>query len=130
MNESRLACVLVVEFDTVQRALIELSLKRNHFLPVICQELEDVQNLIREHQPEVLLLDLYLPGANSLDLLRELRREGLLLKRSTIILSAMGFPEIVQKAMLAGADDFIVKPFDPAALISRIQKNIERKAQA
>ncbi len=126
MAEERLAHILVVVFDTLQRDLIVMALNRGTYRPVICEDLAQIRPLIKEHQPAVLLIDLYLPGTNGLELLKDLSREGLLKQRSTIVISAMGFPEIINQVIALGVDDFLVKPIYPDLLLARIQRVVNK----
>ncbi len=124
MTDPSPVSILVIEFDALQRDLIALTLRRSGFNPILSSDLTEARQTIRERQPQVVLVDLYLPGTNGLDFIRDLRSEGLLEGRSAIALSALGFPEIVGNAIQAGADDFILKPVDPAVLISRVKRHI------
>ncbi len=126
MAGEQLPRVLVVEFDTLQRDLIVMALNRGAYRPVICDDLSSLRPLMIEHQPAVLLIDLYLPGTNGLDLLKELSREGLLKQRSTIVISAMGFPEIINQVIALGVADFLVKPIYPDLLLKRIQRVVSK----
>jgi len=126
MTDNHLVRVLVVEFDPLHRDLIILALNRGSYAPVVCSDLSQLRHLIEEHHPKVLLIDLNLPGINGLDLLKGLVQDGLLKQSSVIVISAMGFPEIVNQAINMGVDDFLVKPILPDLLLARIQKAINK----
>jgi DNA-binding response OmpR family regulator len=121
MTADAAARVLVLIFDSPQRDLIVLALKRSGYAPVVCDELPRVRDLIAIHQPAILLLDLVLPGMNGLDLLRALAREGLLAGRFIMTVSAMGFPEVVRQAAMAGVHAFLVKPVRTDVMIERLK---------
>jgi DNA-binding response OmpR family regulator len=76
-------------------------------------------------RPQVIVLDILLPQMNGLDLLRELKSRGLLEKSQVIVISGLGYREVVQQAIQAGAKDFIVKPFDVEVLGERVRKALE-----
>ena len=80
---------------------------------------------IHERHPDLILLDLFLPQQNGLDFLQRLKQSGLLVSIPVIVVSALGFPEIVQQAVQAGARDFLVKPIDTDMLVARVQKLFE-----
>ncbi len=65
-------------------------------------------------KPDMVLLDLFLPGCSGLDLLREFRKMGIRLGRSVpiLVVSSLGFREVVEQARELGAVDFILKPVD------------------
>ena len=80
--------------------------------------------LLAQEKPDLLLLDVMLPGVNGFDACRRIREEG---RRIPIIfLSAKG--DIVDKSVgfRAGGDDYVTKPFDPAEILLRIEANIRR----
>ena len=121
------AAVFVLLNDALQRDSIALTLRRNQMQPIFCETFDQARECFQASKPNAILIDLHLPGLNSLDLLRDLRRDGLLQHCAVVVLSSMGFPEVIRQAITAGADDFIVKPFDPDALIARLYRLIERK---
>lgn len=126
MTANRPAQVLVIESDPLLRDLIILALKRGAYFPLACVEPGDARRLIAQTEPSVVLVDLYLAGANGLDLIQELKRDGLLAGRSVIAISALSFSEIITQVIHAGADDFLVKPFAPDLLLSRIERLLAR----
>lgn len=83
----------------------------------------DVRITIQEEQilagivhwkPDLLLVDLLLPGCSALDLVRESKHLGVRLGKPipVLVVSALGFREVVEQAKAMGADDFILKPID------------------
>lgn len=102
--------VLIVEDDAVIRALIEKALARSYDYRVLAAD-DGVQGLelILDHQPDVLLLDLALPSLSGLDLMRELNRQRQ--RIPTIVITADGRPEQILNAFRLGAKDFLQKPF-------------------
>jgi CheY-like chemotaxis protein len=73
-------------------------------------------------RPELVLLDLFLPQINGLMLLASLRQIAGLETVPVIVLSTLGFPEIVEQAIAAGAQDFLLKPFDPELLAEKVSR--------
>ena len=120
------ASVIVFEPDRLQRDLIVLALRRNQLEPLICDDLSEARKYLLERKPDLLLLDLYLPGQNGLDFIQETQREGLLGNTKFIFISSIAFPEIIQKAIKMGAADFLVKPLNVELLVSRIQRALSR----
>jgi DNA-binding NtrC family response regulator len=114
--------VFVVVTDIMQRDLIVMALKRNHFNPFICNNLVELPSLIEEMKPSVLLLDIYLSGGNGLDLVLDLKERGLLEQTKVIGISSMAFPEIVRKLAQAGFSDLLVKPLDIDLMVRRVRR--------
>jgi DNA-binding response OmpR family regulator len=123
---NRSASVIVFEPDRLQRDLIVLALRRNQLQPLICDDSGEVRKYLADRKPDLLLLDLYLPGQNGLDFMQEILQEGLLGKTKFIFISSIAFPEIIQKAIKMGATDFLVKPLNVELLVSRVQRALSR----
>lgn len=81
---------------------------------------EQALTLVRELTPDVVLMDLHLPGMNGLEATAHLTRQFPLL--STIILSAHHDIQLMRDAMASGARDYVTKPIDPRALIDTVQR--------
>ena len=73
----------------------------------------------------LILVDLFLPQTNGLMLLEALRQMPGLEGVPAIVLSTLGFPEIVQQAVAAGAQDFVLKPFDPQVLLAKVNGTLD-----
>lgn len=114
--------VLVLEPNPLQCDLIKMALTRHAMTPIVCARPEALLQELREYLPDVLLIDTALPGQNGLDLIDQLHSDVLLQKTKVFFISALGYPEIVQRAARLGASGFLVKPVDPDLLVKRILK--------
>lgn len=114
--------VLILEPNVLQCDLIKLALVRHSMQPIICDDSGAIRQFLIQYIPDLLLVDTHLPGQNGLDLVADLQAEALLSRTKVFILSSLGYPEIVQKAVKIGASDFLVKPLDTDLLVSRIQR--------
>ena len=83
---------------------------------------EDVYTLIKEKQPDVVLLDVIMPHLDGLGVLERLNSMRLEKRPICIMLSAVGQDKITQKAITLGAQYYVVKPFDIEVLIKRIKE--------
>ncbi len=120
---------LLVEDDAPLRDLIGLAIERLLGYTVIsAANAAEAMELFQEYHPLFLVLDILLPQTNGLDFLRQLKEKNLLENTFAIVISALGYPEVVQQAAACGARDFLVKPFDVEYLISRLQQ-AQRKAE-
>ena len=114
-----LPTVLICEDEEPLRELIRLSLGDAHrFLEAA--DGRNVLDLVREERPDVVLLDVMLPGVSGLDLLRELRADPALADTRVVAVSA--WVHLEGEALAAGADCFLGKPFEPEALRSCVQR--------
>lgn len=121
--------VMIIEPNQLQCDLITLTLARNSIQPIVCEDPTEIRQMLLQHKPDLLLVDTHLPGQNGLDLVSELNAEAYLKKMKVFIISSLGYPEIVQKAINAGATDFLVKPLAPDLLVDRIQRYFGKPVQ-
>ena len=119
--------IIVVENDRIQRDLILLALRRLNCDVIILQNGLDVVTAIQSQKPEVVILDLFLPLVSGLDILEELKQSGMLVKTTVIVVSGMGFTEIVEQAKEKGAFDFLIKPIETDLLVNRVEKALRRR---
>jgi DNA-binding response OmpR family regulator len=119
--------ILIVENDPLQRDLINLALSRIDCEVITVQDGQDALIWFENIQPELILLDLFLPQMSGLDIIARLKEDGKLHRTTVIAISALGFPEVVEQAQEAGAYDFLVKPIDSELLIRRVKKALIRR---
>jgi DNA-binding response OmpR family regulator len=115
--------ILIVDDDPPLTDLITLVLSDLQDCQVVtARSGPEALVLCSSLRPKVMLLDILLPQMNGLDLLREMKSRGLLDKLQVIVISGLGYREVVQQAIQMGAKDFIVKPFDIQVLGARVRK--------
>lgn len=112
--------ILVLIPDALQRDLAGLALQRAGFEVMLVREAAELPDLLARHQPDALLLDLFLPGVNGLDVLEQLQAEDALGETRVFVVSRLAFPEVVLRARELGVADFFVKPLDANTLTERI----------
>ena len=88
-------------------------------------EPEDVDHLLEEEKPRLVLLDMMLPGIDGVDLMTRILKKADL---PVIFLSAFGQERVIAKAFDMGAADYVVKPFAPTELAARIRAALRRHA--
>ncbi len=120
MNRDRCSVLLLIP-NALQCDLVRLALMRSGMNPIVCEDPAALRQQLLQVYPDVLLIDTYLPGQNGLELIGQLKADGLMKRTRVIFISSLGFPEIVQKAAQAGASGFLVKPLNPDVLVKRIQ---------
>jgi len=119
--------ILVVEDDAPLRDLILLALSRHpHYQALAAGDGVEALALFERHHPQALILDILLPSMNGLDLLRRLKEQNRLDGVAVVVISALGYGEVIQQAVAAGACDFLVKPFDVEFLLQRLQGAMKR----
>ena len=112
-------CILFVEDDLELAGLIGEFLTRNGFVLHHIDRGDLVEAAIAEHDPDLLLLDIMLPGKSGFEVCQELRRRNLGVP--IIVLTAKTGDEDELLSFRLGADDFVRKPFKMEALVARIK---------
>ncbi len=115
--------VLIVDDDAALAEMLTIVLRNEGFEPVVCPTGEQALALWREHRPELVLLDLMLPGKDGIDVCRDIRAESGV---PIVMLTAKNDTVDVVLGLESGADDYIVKPFKPKELVARIRARMRR----
>ena len=115
--------ILIVDDDVNIAELISLYLIKECFDTMIVNDGEEALSVFPTYQPNLVLLDLMLPGIDGYQVCRELRKDSSV---PIIMLSAKG--EIFDKVLglELGADDYIIKPFDSKELVARVKAVLRR----
>ena len=121
--------ILVIEDEPDIAELIEFNLENNKYRTSIAYNGETGLERARKNNPDLILLDLMLPGIHGLDVCRILKTDNQLKHMSVIILSALGQEDNIVKGLEAGADDYITKPFSLKVLLARIEAVLRREKE-
>lgn len=115
--------ILIVDDDANIAELISLYLAKECFDTLIVYDGEEAIHQFRQYQPNLILLDLMLPGIDGYEVCREVRKTSSI---PIIMLSAKG--EIFDKVLglELGADDYMIKPFDSKELVARVKAVLRR----
>ena len=119
--------VLTVDDDPQTLRSVRDALSEAGYAPTGTGDPEAVERLIREVKPHLVLLDLMLPEIDGIGLLEQIPE---LSEVPVIFLSAYGRDQVIARALEAGADDYIVKPFSSTELVARIQVALRRRGPA
>ena len=115
--------VLVVDDDLALAEMLGIVLRGEGFEPVFCPDGSDALRVFRESRPDIVLLDLMLPGKDGVDVCRLIRAES---GTPIVMLTAKSDTVDVVVGLEAGADDYIVKPFKPKELVARVRARMRR----
>jgi len=119
--------ILVVEDEEDILALLQFNLLKAGYNVECAPCGEEALPLIAKHSPDLILLDLMLPGIGGLEICETLRSEQKTSEIPIIMLTAKGEESDVVKGLELGADDYITKPFSIKVLLARIQTILRRK---
>ncbi|MDT4916807.1 MAG: two-component system, OmpR family, response regulator MtrA [Pseudonocardiales bacterium] len=113
--------VLVVDDDSALAEMLGIVLRTDQFEPVFVADGSRALQAFRETKPDIVLLDLMLPGMSGLDVCRAIRAES---GTPIIMLTAKTDTVDVVLGLESGADDYVVKPFKPKELVARMRARL------
>ena len=116
--------VLVVDDDPYTLRYIREALAAAGYSPILTGDPNEVPRLLKTKNPELVLLDLVLPGTDGIELMEHVPEMADL---PVIFISAYGRDETIARALKIGAADYIVKPFSPTELVARVQAALRRR---
>jgi two-component system response regulator MtrA len=119
--------VLVVDDDTALAEMLGIVLRGEGIEPFFVFDGDKALAAFRETKPDLVLLDLMLPGTDGIDVCRQIRAESGV---PIVMLTAKSDTVDVVVGLESGADDYIVKPFKPKELVARIRARIRRNDDA
>ena len=90
----------------------------------LLSEAQEIQNYVHIKKPRLFIIDVFLPEWNGLELVSYMKERGYLEGTRVIVLSSFGFQEVVQQAILNGADDFLLKPFEKQILLDKVKTQL------
>ncbi len=115
------ARILVVDDDTALAEMIGIVLRTEGFDPVFCADGSEALAKFQGSRPDLVLLDLMLPGRNGIEVCADIRLESGV---PIIMLTAKSDTTDVVRGLESGADDYVVKPFNPKELVARIRARL------
>jgi DNA-binding response OmpR family regulator len=118
--------ILLIDDDETLRDSIGVMLEREQFTPILAGDAETGFQKALSLKPQLMLVDLRLPGMGGAELCKQLRASSI--ETPIIILSGIG--DEIEKVLLLeiGADDYMVKPFSPRELVARIRALLRRSS--
>ena len=126
MNEPASSKVLLVDDEATLREPLAEYLTRQGFLVTAAASAAEARSRLREEEPDLVLLDIMMPGEDGLSLCRHLVESR---KLPVILLTARGEATDRIVGLEIGADDYVVKPFEPRELAARIRSVLRRAAR-
>ncbi|WBL17974.1 MULTISPECIES: MtrAB system response regulator MtrA [Citricoccus] len=115
------ARILVVDDDEALSEMIGIVLRNDGFEPYFCADGNAAVDLFRSIRPDLVLLDLMLPGRDGIEICRAIRQES---DTPIVMLTAKSETADVVRGLEAGADDYVPKPFKPAELVARVRARL------
>ncbi len=122
-NGRRRGSVLVVDDDATVLRVVTSYLERAGYSVRVADDGYEALRLADEERPDLVVLDLMLPGTGGLEVMQRLRNRD---RVSVILLTAKGEPRDRVTGLELGADDYVTKPFAPAELVARVDAVLRR----
>jgi two-component system alkaline phosphatase synthesis response regulator PhoP len=114
--------ILIVEDDRTISKLIAASLSISGYESMPCYDGREAVHMVKNNEFDLILLDVMLPGMDGFEVMEAVRGSGV----PVIFLTAMGEVSDRVKGLKSGAEDYIVKPFEPLELLARIEIVLRR----
>ena len=118
--------VLIVEDEVAIVTLLRYNLEKEGFAVIATGNGDEAVGLAKEHRPDIIVLDWMLPGMTGVEICKQIRWNQDIKNTPVIMLSARGEEGDRIRGLDSGADDYMVKPFSPTELISRIKAVFRR----
>ena len=114
--------VLIVDDDRLNMKLSKDLLEANGYLTLQASNGRDGLDLARMHHPDLILMDIQLPGIDGYEVTRRIRTNPELTKTPIIAVTSYALSGDDQKAFAAGCDGYVTKPFSPRMLLAKIRE--------
>ena len=118
--------ILAVDDDPETLRHVRDALAQAQFAPIVTADPGEIESIVKAERPRLVLLDLMLPDTGGIELMRTVPA---LAELPVIFISGYGRDETIARALEAGADDYIVKPFSPTELAARVRAALRRRSQ-
>ena len=125
MPEGKKTKILLVDDDPFIVDMYVLKFKRGGFQIETARDGKEGLQKIKEFDPDVVLLDIVMPGLDGFAVLEEVRKEGR--QRKVILLTNLGQKEEVERGISLGADDYVIKAhFTPSEVLAKVEQVLGR----
>lgn len=121
--------ILIADDDADVASAIEINLQLEGYDVRVANDGQEALELARKLQPDLVILDVVMPHRDGFEVCRALRADPRTLNAAVILLTAKTMSRDKLEGFSAGADDFIIKPFEPAELVARVRSVLRRASQ-
>lgn len=126
MPDRETTTVLIVEDEPDLREILRYNLEREGFKVIESEDGEAGLALLRKHLPNIVLLDIMLPGMDGVEICRSIKYDPQTRSIPVIMVTARGDESDIVLGLGVGADDYLIKPFSPRELVARIKAVLRR----
>ncbi len=118
--------ILVVEDEAPIQELLQFNLERKKYRVKVADSGEKALSVVGKYRPDLILLDIMLPGADGLEVCKNLKGDPKTARIPIIMLTALSEEADIVAGLELGADDYITKPFSPRVLLARVKAALRR----
>ncbi len=116
--------IMIVEDDNTTIKLLKYLLGKNNYEVAVCENGKIAVDSIMDEDPDLILMDIMMPEMDGLEATEKIRDINKFSDTPIIMLSALGQEIEVAKGLKAGADGYVVKPFDTQSLVRQIKEKL------
>jgi two-component system phosphate regulon response regulator PhoB len=121
--------LLMADDESGVRSLVKMTLESDAYEIIEASDGEEALRLAREHRPDLMLLDVSMPGMTGFDVCRSLKDDPETEGIKVIMLTARAQQMDMEEGQKAGADDYFTKPFSPVALLKKVDEVFGSKSR-
>ena len=121
VKEIKDIAILVIDDDSLMQKVVEASLMKDNYKIIFASDGETGIQLAKEHMPDLILLDVVMPGIDGFEVCNRIRNDENLLYIPIIMITALDDRDSKIQGLEAGADDYICKPFDKLEFRARVR---------
>lgn len=120
-----LRTVVIADDEPSMRLLVHATIESDDHVVVEAADGVEAWALIQQHKPQLVLLDVEMPGRSGLEVLRSIKADPSLVATRVILLTSKAQESDIEAGLIAGADFYLTKPFSPLELLTRVEEALE-----
>ena len=120
-----LRTVVIADDEPSMRLLVHATIESDDHVVVEAADGVEAWALIQQHKPQLVLLDVEMPGRSGLEVLRSIKADPSLAATRVILLTSKAQESDIEAGLIAGADFYLTKPFSPLDLLTRVEEALE-----
>jgi DNA-binding response OmpR family regulator len=114
--------VLIADDESSMRLLVHTTIESDDYQVLEAGDGDEAWEMIKQHRPTLVILDIQMPGKNGLEILGLIRSDPTLQRTRVIVLTAKALADDVAAGLTTGADFYLTKPFSPLDLLARVDE--------
>ena len=115
-----MALIMIVDDSPTEVHVMKTALEKHGFQTMSAADGSECLSLVQEVQPDLIFMDVVMPGLNGFQATRTLSRNPKTKSIPVVMVTTKGEPEMVERAFEAGGDDYVTKPLDKLELLSKV----------